>query len=145
MVSDVFPSHLSRRIEALSRPGWINDWLARAGAVAMDASPRMRRALVRNVITQGEDLGDILRDEATAEAYVRSILGTSWHASGTCRMGSSGDAASVVDPGGAVIGLRGLFVADASVMPRVTRTNTNLPTIMLAEKLAHDIAHAQAI
>lgn len=145
VVSDVFPAQLSRRIEELSRPGWINDWLARAGAVAMDASPRMRRALVRNVITQGEDLGDILRDEATAEAYVRSILGTSWHASGTCRMGSSGDAASVVDPGGAVIGLRGLFVADASVMPRVTRTNTNLPTIMLAEKLAHDIAHAQAI
>jgi 5-(hydroxymethyl)furfural/furfural oxidase len=60
-------------------------------------------------------------------------------------MGARDDPASVVDAGGAVIGIRDLFVADASIMPRVTRTNTNLPTIMLAEKLAHDIAHAQGI
>lgn len=136
IVSDVFPSRLSRRIEALSRPTQGNDWLSRAGALLMDASPRLRSLLIRRVITQGESLADILRDDATAEAYVRSVLGTSWHASGTCRMGAPSDPASVVDPGGAVIGTRDLFVVDASIMPRVTRTNTNLPTIMLAERLA---------
>jgi 5-(hydroxymethyl)furfural/furfural oxidase len=145
IAGEVFPAQLSRRIEALSRPGRMNEWLARAAAQVMDASPRLRRALIRHVITRGEDLGAILRDDATAEAYVRTILGTSWHASGTCRMGARDDPASVVDAGGAVIGIRDLFVADASIMPRVTRTNTNLPTIMLAEKLAHDIAHAQGI
>jgi len=139
-VSDVFPARLSRRIEALSRPTHLNDLLSRAGARLMDASPALRSFLIRRVITDGESLPDILRDDATAEAYVRSILGTSWHASGTCRMGSPTDPAAVVDPGGAVIGMRDLFVADASIMPRVTRTNTNLPTLMLAERLAHAIA-----
>jgi 5-(hydroxymethyl)furfural/furfural oxidase len=140
VVSDVFPSRLSRRIEALSRPTRVNDLLSRAGARMMDASPRLRRLLIRHVVSQGEALCDILRDDTATEAYVRSALGTSWHASGTCRMGAPSDPASVVDPGGAVIGTRDLFVADASVMPRVTRTNTNLPTLMLAEKLARDIA-----
>ena len=140
VVSDVFPSHLSRRIEAVSRPTRLNDLLSRAGALVMDASPRIRDLLIRKVVTQGEALRDILRDDATTEAHVRSALGTSWHASGTCRMGAPSDSASVIDPGGAVIGTRNLFVADASIMPRVTRTNTNLPTIMLAEKLARDIA-----
>ncbi len=140
MVSDVFPSRLSRRIERLSVPSRFNDWLSRAGAVVMDASPRLRSLLIRKVITNGESLPDILRSDEETEAYVRTILGTSWHASGTCRMGAPADPAAVVDSGGAVIGMRNLFVADASIMPRVTRTNTNLPTIMIAERLADLIA-----
>jgi len=79
-------------------------------------------------------------NDATAEAYVCAIFGTSWHASGTCRMGSPADPAAVVDPDGAVIGMRDLFVADASIMPRVTRTNTNLPTMMVAAKIADAIS-----
>lgn len=140
MVSDVFPSRLSRRIEWLSLPTRFNDRLSRAGAVVMDASPRLRSFLIRKVITSGESLPDILQSYKETEDYVRSILGTSWHASGTCRMGAPGDPGAVVDPGGAVIGMRSLFVADASIMPRITRTNTNLPTIMIAERLADLIA-----
>lgn len=75
---------------------------------------------------------------------MRSILGTSWHASGTCRMGALSNPMAVVDPGGAVIGVRDLYVVDASIMPRITRTNTNLPTIMLAERLAERIPGCQA-
>ena len=43
---------------------------------------------------------------------------------------------SVVDPGGKVVGAENLFIADASVMPEVSRTNTNIPTIMIAERIA---------
>jgi 5-(hydroxymethyl)furfural/furfural oxidase len=139
-VSDVFPARLSQRIEALSRPTYRNDLLSRVGARIMDASPTLRSFLIRRVITEGESLPDILRDSATAEAYVRSILGTSWHASGTCRMGLPADPDTVVNPDGAVIGMRDLFVADASIMPRVTCTNTNLPTLMISEKLAATFA-----
>ena len=42
----------------------------------------------------------------------------------------------MVDPNGRVVGTTNLFVADASVMPEVSRTNTNIPTIMMAERIA---------
>jgi len=64
--------------------------------------------------------------------YARRNGGTCYHASCTCLMGSH--AMSVVDDELKVHGLKGLRVIDASVMPAVTSTNTNAPTIMIAEK-----------
>ena len=58
------------------------------------------------------------------------------HAVGTCRMGSDDDPLAVVDTRGRVLGYDGLLVCDASVMPRVPRANTHLPTVMLAERIA---------
>jgi choline dehydrogenase len=51
-------------------------------------------------------------------------------------MGAADDARSVVDPECRVIGMEGLRVIDASVMPEVPRANTNLSTIMIAEKMS---------
>ena len=59
---------------------------------------------------------------------------TCWHPIGTCRMGAPGE--SVVDPACRVHGVRGLRVIDAAVFPLLTSSNTNIPTIMLAEKMA---------
>jgi choline dehydrogenase len=56
------------------------------------------------------------------------------HATGGCRMGS--DASAVTDPDGAVRGLQGVVVADASVMPRTVRAPTHLSTVMVAERLS---------
>ena len=64
--------------------------------------------------------------------YARQYGGTTYHASCTCMMGTH--AMSVVDPELRVHGMEGLRVIDASVMPAVTSTNTNAPTIMIAEK-----------
>jgi choline dehydrogenase len=64
--------------------------------------------------------------------YARRNGGTCYHASCTCMMGSH--ALAVVDDELRVHGLEGLRVIDASVMPAVTSTNTNAPTIMIAEK-----------
>jgi len=64
--------------------------------------------------------------------YARRYGGTCYHASCTCMMGTH--AMAVVDNELRVYGLDGLRVIDTSVMPAVTSTNTNAPTIMIAEK-----------
>jgi choline dehydrogenase len=64
--------------------------------------------------------------------YARRNGGTCYHASCTCMMGAH--AMAVVDSEMRVHGIDGLRVIDASVMPAVTSTNTNAPTIMIAEK-----------
>lgn len=67
-------------------------------------------------------------------AAAREQVGSYQHPVGTCRMGSDGQA--VVNRDGAVHGIERLHVVDASIMPTVPRANTNLPTLMVAERCA---------
>jgi choline dehydrogenase len=68
------------------------------------------------------------------EAAVRSKVSTYYHPVGTCRMGPVVDASAVVDSRGKVHTVENLFVIDASIMPTIPTANTNLPTLMLAER-----------
>jgi choline dehydrogenase len=72
-------------------------------------------------------------DEALAEA-AGNIGTTIFHPVGTCRMGRAEDPLAVVDQRLRVLGIDGLRVVDASVMPLITSGNTNSPTIMIAER-----------
>jgi choline dehydrogenase len=69
------------------------------------------------------------------EAYLRQTLFSSYHPTGTCRMGAN-DGAHVVDHRLRVHGLAGIRVADASIMPTIPSSNTNAPAIMIGEKAA---------
>jgi len=66
------------------------------------------------------------------EDYIRATANSVYHPVGTCKMGV--DKMAVVDPDLRVHGIDGLRVIDASVMPTITSSNTNGPTIMIAEK-----------
>lgn len=72
------------------------------------------------------------------EDWLRSACHSSYHACGTCRMGT--DHLAVVDPECRVRGIEGLRVADASIMPAIPSANLNCPTMMIGEKAADLIA-----
>ncbi|MEO7244459.1 MAG: GMC family oxidoreductase N-terminal domain-containing protein [Rubrivivax sp.] len=78
-------------------------------------------------------------------ARLAGDIGTTiFHPVGTCAMGRDDDAAAVVDTRLRVHGVRGLRIADASVMPTITSGNTNAPTLMIAERAAQWIVGAAA-
>jgi choline dehydrogenase len=65
-----------------------------------------------------------------------------YHAVGTCKMGPASDPTAVVDAHGKVHGLDNLYVADASIMPVVPRANTNIPALVVGERIATWLAQA---
>ncbi|RVA15460.1 GMC family oxidoreductase, partial [Mesorhizobium sp. M7A.F.Ca.US.002.01.1.1] len=133
---DPFPSALNARAKLVSKVTSTNYALTSFLALLMDASPRLRRGLIRRVITDGDSISDLVNDEKHLYRYIRQNVIPSWHPTSTCRMGAAADPGAVTDPSGRVHGILGLRIADASVMPFCPRANTNIPTIMVAEKLA---------
>ncbi len=75
-----------------------------------------------------------LADDVALERLIRARADTVYHPVGTARMGS--DAEAVCDPRLRVRGVEGLYVADASIMPRLVGGNTNAPSIMIGERCA---------
>lgn len=73
-------------------------------------------------------------EDAPFEQLIRNRADTVYHPVGTARMGS--DAEAVCDPQLRVRGVEGLYVADASVMPKIVSGNTNAPSIMIGERCA---------
>jgi len=70
------------------------------------------------------------------DEFVREKSETEYHPSCTCRMGDPTQNDTVVGPDGKVVGIDGLRVIDASVMPQIASGNLNAPTIMIAERMA---------
>jgi len=88
-------------------------------------------------------IGD-LRSDAAIDAWISRTVNDYVHAVGTCRMGTPGDPAAVVDCECAVIGYEQLLVCDASVMPDIPRANTHLTTVAIADALVDRLLSASS-
>lgn len=107
------------------------------GATAVLAGPAaLRRAVFARVLSPGRLFADRHHHSPLRDEEILAACGTMFHPSGTCRMGAPDAADTVVDPQCRVIGVEGLSVVDASVMPCLPSANTNLPTLMIAERVA---------
>ncbi|MEX3790779.1 GMC family oxidoreductase [Paraburkholderia sp. BR14374] len=133
---DFFPAAFSPRVKALSKVGEGNALLTSILGVLLDTPAPLRRLLIERFFTRGLQMTSLIRDERALADFIRANVFGVWHASGTCRMGGAQDLDAVTDTQGRVRGTRGLRVVDASLMPRLPSANTNIPTIMIAEKIA---------
>ncbi len=86
-------------------------------------------------------LGESVTDTGSDEALRREVAHY-YHPVGTCAMGT--DEMSVCDMSGRVRGLRHTTVADASLMPQIPRANTNIPAIMIGERVAEFLMNASS-
>jgi choline dehydrogenase len=84
---------------------------------------------------------DILANDDALDLWIRQTVGTARHVSGTCKMGPDSDPMAVVDQSCRVKGIQGLWVADASVMPRIPRSGgAHATVIMIGERVVEWIA-----
>ena len=98
---------------------------------------RIGRSIIAQLPFSSDGINEISPGEAHVSEhelskFIRENAKTVYHPVGTCAMGT--DLKSVVDPRLRVKGVKGLRIADASIMPNITSGNTNAPTIMIAEK-----------
>ena len=134
MRTKIFPTNYSDRVRGVSRPGMRNAIQMQALASMLGALPPLRGWLIDTLVTSGVTLADLLADDATLDAYLNKSVAGVWHPVGSCRMGT--DPLAVTTPQGRVHGVSGLRVCDASVMPSIPCANTNITTIMIAERMA---------
>ena len=97
--------------------------------------------LVRDYARQ-VPLADLIGEEISPTADYKAPEGVRsdnlhyFHPVGTCKMGPESDPTAVVDARGRVHGVDNLYVADASIMPVIPRANTNIPALVVGERIS---------
>jgi choline dehydrogenase len=96
--------------------------------------PALRAVIAGAELAPGVSIDS--EDDAALEVALKARVETYHHPVATCRMGPEPTTGAVVDARAQVYGIEGLRIVDASIMPEIPSSNTNLPTLMLAERVA---------
>lgn len=140
VVSGVYAGGMSEIGKLFSKPSALGAAVTGLGSIGLDTIGKLRERVFPYMLANYDNPVRLAGNREELEAYIRETVGGVWHPSGTCRMGADGDRMAVTDGVGKLRGLDGLFICDASIMPTIPCANTNLPTIMIAEKIATGLA-----
>ena len=136
MTGVTFPVKFTDRLRRLNRITPANKVQSAIIAALIDLVPPLAGPIFSTLADRRVDLATLVADDDALAAHIRENVAGTFHPVGTCRMGGANDRDAVVDPEGRVRGIAALRVIDASIMPTAPRGNTNIPTIMVAEKIS---------
>jgi 5-(hydroxymethyl)furfural/furfural oxidase len=139
VTTDPFPASYSERVRRIGVVNAKNRAATQVIAKLLDGPGALRSWLIDRYVVEGFRFDEVMRDDDKLEAFIRQAAIGVWHASCSCRMGAADDPMAVTDTAGRVRGVPGLRVVDASLFPVVPCANTNIPTLMVAEKIADTI------
>ena len=135
-----FPVKFTDRLRRLNRISITKKIQSAVIATLIDLVPPLAGPIFSTLADRRVDLAALVKDDEALAEHIRQNVAGTFHPVGTCRMGQANDRDAVVDSAGRVRGISGLRVIDASIMPTAPRGNTNIPTIMLAEKISAALA-----
>ena len=136
-----FPVKFNDRLRRLNRINTKNKVQSTVISALIDLFPPLAGPIFSTLADRRVDLAQMVEDDAALAEHIRENVAGTFHPIGTCRMGAAGDRDAVTDTTGRVRGFEGLRVIDASLMPTIPRGNTNIPTIMVAEKISAAMLH----
>jgi 5-(hydroxymethyl)furfural/furfural oxidase len=129
-------------LNQFNRPGLSGALLAVAAKAVLNAPAPLRRGVIDRMIRPGRWCANRGRQASLSDDELAAAAAPMAHPVGTCAIGRRDDPMAVVDDQCRVHGVGSVRVVDASVMPRIPSANTNLPTLMVAERAA-DLIRAQ--
>ena len=137
-----FPVRFSDRLRLLNEYTPQNARKANALATLLNLLPGISDFVLSTLTGDRLDLSALVKNPQDLAEHVRSNIAGMFHPVGSCRMGFESDSGAVVDNQCRVYGVQNLRVIDASVMPNLMAGNTNIPTIMVAEKMADTLLNS---
>jgi choline dehydrogenase-like flavoprotein len=129
-------------LQQFNRTGIAGSLMGLAIKTVLNAPPVLTRTILGRRIRPGRWIANRRWHAPASDAELIAAAAPMAHPCGTCAIGPESNNMAVVDPHCRVYGVENLRVVDASVMPRVPSANTNLPTIMVAERAA-ELIHSE--
>ncbi|MGE0563245.1 MAG: GMC family oxidoreductase [Pseudolabrys sp.] len=123
-------------LNQFNKPGLFGRTLAAAAKTALNLPAPLTRAIVGRMIAPGRWIANRHGHAPLSDDEILSAAVPMAHPTSTCSIGPADNPLAVVDAQCRVHGVANLRVVDASIMPRVPSANTNLPTLMVAERAA---------
>ncbi len=138
--SDAFLLPPVMALNQFDRPGAMGAIMSQAATFLLNGPASLSRWTLNRVLAPGRWIGNRGGHAALTDDEILSAIAPMGHVTSTCSIGRPDNTMAVVDRNCRVYGVEKLRVVDASIMPSVPSANTNLTTLMVAERAAELIS-----